>query len=114
MRWLFQKGWHRVKIGDKWGFINKAGEFVINPQFYDAWDFSEGLAPVLIGDKYGYINPTGEIVIKPQFDYGTLFFLKGWRRCQSVSILGLSISSASSLSTPNLTMRGLFLKGWRR
>jgi len=30
-----------VYIGDKWGFINKAGEIVINPQFDGAGDFSK-------------------------------------------------------------------------
>ena len=57
-----------VKIGGKYGFINTAGEFVINPQFDGARDFSEGLARVNIGGKYGFINTSGEIVINPQFD----------------------------------------------
>jgi hypothetical protein len=58
----------RIKIGDKWGYIDKTGKFVINPQFDFARDFSEGLAAVKIGGKCGYINKTGKIVIKPQFD----------------------------------------------
>ena len=29
-----------VQIGGKWGYINKAGEIVIKPQFYSALDFS--------------------------------------------------------------------------
>ena len=41
----------KVKIGDKWGYINKKGEFVINPQFDDARFFLEGLARVKIGVK---------------------------------------------------------------
>ena len=57
-----------MDIGDKVGFINKAGEFVINPQFDGAWSFSEGLAWVKIGDKWGFINKAGEFVINPQFD----------------------------------------------
>ena len=70
-----------VKIGGKYGYINKAGEIVINPQFDDAWSFSEGLARVEIGDKYGYINKAGEYVIKPQFD-GAGSFSEGlaWMR----------------------------------
>ncbi len=66
-----------VKNGDKWGYINPKGKFVINPQFDGAWSFSEGLALMniggkpdrhkIVGGKYGYINPKGEIVINPQF-----------------------------------------------
>ena len=31
---------------DKYGFIDKTGKFVIQPQFYRVGDFSEGLAAV--------------------------------------------------------------------
>ena len=60
-----------VKVGDKWGYIDKTGEMVINPQFdcpphfnADAVEFSEGLAPIKISDKWGYTDKTGEMVIK--------------------------------------------------
>jgi len=46
-----------VKIGDKWGYINAAGEVVIEPRFDDARYFTEGLAIVRIDEyergKYG-------------------------------------------------------------
>ena len=44
--WDFSEGLAAVKIGGKVGFINKAGEIVINPQFDNAGSFSEGLARV--------------------------------------------------------------------
>ena len=66
-----------VRIGDKWGYINVAGEVVIEPQFDHAHSFHEGLAVVRIGDsdsgKYGYINVAGEIAIKPQFHKANAF-----------------------------------------
>ena len=71
-----------VYIGDKFGYINKAGEFVIEPQFDDAFSFSEGLANVRIDG----------------------FFRSKW---------GLSIRPASSLSSRNLALRGIFQKDWR-
>ena len=57
-----------VKVNGQWGYIDKTGKIVINPQFDSAWDFSEGLAWVKVGGKWGYIDKTGKIVINPQFD----------------------------------------------
>ncbi len=52
---------------DKYGYIDKAGKIVINPQFKDASNFANGLAAVLIEDKYGYIDNSGKTIITPQF-----------------------------------------------
>ncbi|MBI1992496.1 MAG: WG repeat-containing protein, partial [Candidatus Omnitrophica bacterium] len=52
----------------KWGYVDRAGELVIPPQFDAAQPFSGGLAAVRIGHKEGYINKTGAFVISPQFD----------------------------------------------
>jgi len=52
----------------KWGFINKAGEMIIEPQFDSARSFSGGLARVWVGDKIGFINTSGKFVINPIFD----------------------------------------------
>lgn len=42
----FSGGLARVKIGNKWGYIDKKGKLVIQPQFDEAASFSEGLALV--------------------------------------------------------------------
>ncbi|MBQ9638423.1 MAG: WG repeat-containing protein, partial [Bacteroidales bacterium] len=55
------------------GYINKNGEYIINPQFDVARNFSEGLACVRVGSQYGYINKKGEIVINPQYDNASHF-----------------------------------------
>ncbi len=52
----FSEGLAYVKIGDRYGFINKEGRYVANPQFDSAGTFSEGLARVKTGDKWGYIS----------------------------------------------------------
>ena len=51
----------------KCGYINKQGEYVIEPNFEFANNFSEGLAAIEIDNKWGFINKTGKIVIKPQY-----------------------------------------------
>src|SRR6218665_3634875 len=73
-----------VKIGDQWGYINKTGKIVINPQFDDSWGFNEGLAVIKLGGKWGYIDKTGKIVITPQF-YGAGDFHEGLASIRSDS-----------------------------
>ena len=58
---------------EKVGYMNRKGEFVINPQFKKASKFHEGLAAVYNGDKWGFVNKKGEIVINYQFEEVTDF-----------------------------------------
>ncbi len=57
----------------KYGYIDKTGKIVINPQFTDSSSFSEGLAKVRIGKKYGYIDRTGKLVINSRFVWASDF-----------------------------------------
>lgn len=54
-----------------WGFIDKAGNFAIKPQFVRGQhSFSEGLAFVVFPDfSAGYIDHSGKIVIEPKFRF---------------------------------------------
>ena len=61
-----------VVVGGRWGFTDKSGATVINPQFDHAQVFAEGLAPVRTG-RWGYVNESGSIVINPQFDDAGVF-----------------------------------------
>ncbi len=67
------KGWSGVPpAGTQWGFIDRTGAVVINPQFsgdyYSPPYFAEGLAVIRFGEKYGYIDKTGKVAIAPIFD----------------------------------------------
>ena len=54
---------------EKWGFVNKKGEVVINPQFKNVRPFKEGLAAVCDKDgKWGFIDKEGVLVINYQFN----------------------------------------------
>jgi hypothetical protein len=49
-----------VEINDRYGYINRKGETVINPQFDRAYLFRNGVALVKTDGQYGYINEKGE------------------------------------------------------
>ena len=51
----------------KWGFIDRAGNLVIDYQYDDAKSFSENLAAVKVGDEWCYISAAGEVVISSVF-----------------------------------------------
>lgn len=57
----------------KCGYVNKYGQWVIEPRFSSADDFCEGLAPVKEDGLYGYIDHQGNYVIPPQFLYADSF-----------------------------------------
>mgnify|MGYP000167287071 CR=1 FL=1 len=54
---------------EKWGFVNKEGEVVINPQFSSVLNFNEDKCGVRNSeDKWGFIDKEGKIYINYQFD----------------------------------------------
>ena len=50
------------------GFINKSGDYVIEPQFEQAHSFREGMAPVKVGKYWGFIDLAGNIAVEPDYD----------------------------------------------
>jgi len=62
----------------RYGYINKAGQMIISPQFdSSAGGFSDGMAKVLVRRKYGYINKKGQMVVEPAFDHRARDFSEG-------------------------------------
>lgn len=58
----------------KWGYINKKGEFVIQPQFSGADYFTEGLARVTDATgSVGFINKHGKYIIPSRYKSATIF-----------------------------------------
>jgi hypothetical protein len=70
----FTEGLAPAGSGGKWGYIDTAGNWVINPQFEAAWSFVDGLAPVSVGGRWGYIDQKGKFIVNPQYDYGGEFY----------------------------------------
>lgn len=54
--------------GGLWGYVDRQGNWVIEPRFDNAYSFSDGLAGVRIGEKRGFITPDGALAVPAEFD----------------------------------------------
>jgi hypothetical protein len=57
-----------IKRDGKWGYMDRQGSPIIQPQFALASPFYNGLAAVSIGGKFGFIDERGQVQIPPRFD----------------------------------------------
>jgi len=94
-------------ISGKWGFINKSGEMVIEPQFARANSFSKGLAAVCYGSfvsgdqKCGFIDESGRLVIPAQFNDAISFsdglaLVKLGNKCGYIDKTGIMVIETSN------------------
>lgn len=56
-----------ARVGAKWGYLNRTGEWAIAPAYDEALPFGGGLAAVKVGAKWGYIDAAGRTVLAPQY-----------------------------------------------
>src|SRR5699024_3759080 len=49
----------------KYGYINKEGEFIVEPAYEQAFAFQEGRARVVQNDKFGFVNRRGQLIVDP-------------------------------------------------
>lgn len=61
-----------------YGYMNKKGEWVIEPEYEYAKSFSNGFAGVRIDGKWGYIDEDGYIIVDPYFDSANEFNKEGF------------------------------------
>ena len=63
-------GYAKVRIGKKFGYVDKKGVYKINPGFTDLGDFTvERLIYARRSDgKYGFIDENGKFVIQPEYN----------------------------------------------
>lgn len=63
----FKDGLAQIRVGGKWGFVDRAGKVAIAPQFDDVEPFSQGYATAGLGELKGVIDRSGAWVVPPQF-----------------------------------------------
>lgn len=72
----FIEGMARVRVEDggaKWGFIDRAGNTVIEPKYDYCARFSDGLALVVKKGRAGYVDSTGALRVPLSFSGGNGF-----------------------------------------
>jgi hypothetical protein len=76
-----------VEVNGEYGFIDRSGRMVIEPQYSGTYDptvlwrwpsgpsgpFADGLRPVEIDGKWGFIDTSGAMIITPRYDNSSLF-----------------------------------------
>jgi hypothetical protein len=65
----YYEGIAKVKLKQKWGFIDSTGNVIIAPKYNQVENFVDGLAKVRIGQRWGLVDRTGQVVIQPTFDW---------------------------------------------
>ena len=64
----FSEGLAKVKLGDKYGFIDKTGKEVVPPKYDDLVFFSKGLAKVELDGQWGLVDRTSKEIIPCVYD----------------------------------------------
>ncbi len=103
----------RVKIDGQWSFLDKNGEFAIEPKFDYVWSFGEGLAAVELNGKWGFIDKSGKIVIESKFDSGG-HFSEGLARVKLNGKYGFIDKSGKIIAKPKFDYGGYFSEGLAR
>ena len=57
-----------VRIGKKFGYIDRQGKYAVRPSFDTIHEFSEGYAGFRQGGLYGYIDEAGRVAIQAQYN----------------------------------------------
>ena len=101
----------------RYGFIDTAGKFVVQPNLFDAEDFSDGLAPFTTknksGYKYGFVDASGVAIIAPQFE-DVQNFSEGLAAAQLNGKYGYIDKSGKWVIKPKFDFGGPFSEGLAR
>jgi hypothetical protein len=100
-----------VKLGGKWGYINRTGSITIEPRFDNAYDFYEDRACVRINGKYAFIDEKGNIIRNRQFKSAALRFSEGLARITENGKNGFIDKSGNTVIEPKYDFAFYFSEG---
>ncbi len=67
-----------AKSNGKYGFIDKTGEFVIEPAYKQAYAFANGYARVKLDEGWGFIDTSGKVVVESAYYRATDMYADGY------------------------------------
>ena len=67
-----------AKINGKYGFMDKNGEFVIEPAYKQVYAFSNGYARAKLDGGWGFIDSSANIVVEPTYYRATDMYADGY------------------------------------
>jgi hypothetical protein len=62
-----------VKVGRRWGYVNRAGRIVTEPAFSMAWAMSDGMGLIVRSGRVGFVDSSGAVAIEPRFENALRF-----------------------------------------
>lgn len=71
----YQDGVAVVKYQNKYGFVNKYGQYIAAPEYQEVQLFCEGYAPVKHNGKWSFINQKGALLTDFVYEYVGIFNL---------------------------------------
>ncbi len=66
-------GFARIKLNDKWNFIDKHGKLLNDKWLDGVGAFNDGVATIILNDKYNFIDQNGKFLSDKWFDYAGHF-----------------------------------------
>jgi len=94
----------------RYGYVNRLGKYVLEPQYEEALPFSDFLAAVKKDGKWGFINGEGKFVIEPRFENAFLFS-DGAAAVEENGKWGFINRSGKYLVQPKYESAGIFRQG---
>lgn len=62
------EGYSKVKIGERYGFMDYLGRLRLSCRYEAVKNFSEGLAPFALNKRWGFINKEDIITLQPRYE----------------------------------------------
>ncbi len=96
---------------EQFGFVDRTGKVIIQPQYDATAGFMDGSAVVVVDSKHGIIDKTGKYTIEPQFEFLEARASEGLRLAKKDGRYGFIDSSGTFIIEPRFVRAISFSEG---